>query len=69
MIKNGDMVTVIMANTNISNSTEFDIKLIYRPQGAGDCFYFEQADGTELVLNGNSSDFIGIREIHKASDD
>jgi hypothetical protein len=67
MINNGDRVKVIMTNNELSSGRgcAFEAKLLYSPQGAGDCFHLELQDGKQLILNGNSSDFVGIMEIEQ----
>ena len=64
MINDGEEVTVIMANNHLTDGRgcSFEAMLLSRPQGPGDCFRLEW-DGKELILNGNSSDFVGIKEI------
>ena len=62
MIKADSKVTIIMANNYLFGKCTIDAKLLSMPQGAGDCFHFELSDGKHLILNGNSTDFVGIME-------
>lgn len=64
MITIGDIVNVIVAKeVDWSDGSVFPAKLLSTPQGPGDCFSFELPNGSTLILNGNSSEFVGIQEI------
>ena len=69
-INSGDPILVCMTRNDIfpwQKSPSFEAIFHHAPAGAGDTFVIE-INGKMLLLNGNSTDFIGIVQLPKEED-